>query len=162
MIGQWLGANAPERLTRLVLANTTARVEHPPAMQERRVAVLERGMTAIAETVLGRFFSPRFLQSGDPAIDWARRTLVASDPVGYAGACAAIRDMDLRTDLARIAVPPLVIAGNFDVPMPWEGHGRLLAESIPGARAVRLDGGHLTNLERPQEFAAAVLDWLAH
>jgi 3-oxoadipate enol-lactonase/4-carboxymuconolactone decarboxylase len=80
--------------------------------------------------------------------------------IGYAGCCAAIRDHDGRTFLERIAVPTLVISGNGDVSMPPAQHGQLLVDSIPGARGVRLDAGHLSNLERPRAFNAAVAGWV--
>jgi len=160
MIGQWLGVHAADRVTRLVLANTSPRVAEPQAMEDRRRTVLEHGMTAVESRVMERFFSPRMRQSGDPTVDWARRTLLATDPVGYAGCCAAIRDHDLTNVLERVSVPTLVISGDVDVSMPWDHHGRLIAALVPRARDVRLPAGHLANLERPRAFNAAVLDWL--
>jgi 3-oxoadipate enol-lactonase / 4-carboxymuconolactone decarboxylase len=160
MIGQWLGVNAPERVTRLVLANTSPRVAEPQAMDDRRRTVLERGMAPIESRVMERFFSPRMRASGNPSVDWARRTLLATDPVGYAGCCAALRDFDFTTELERVAVPTLVISGDVDVSMPWDHHGRLLSALIPGARDIRLPAGHIAALERPRAFNAAVLDWV--
>jgi 3-oxoadipate enol-lactonase/4-carboxymuconolactone decarboxylase len=160
MIGQWLGIYAADRVTRLVLANTSPRVTEPQAMEQRRRTVLERGLAPIETTVMERFFSPRMLASGDPAVDWARRTLLATDPAGYAGCCAALRDHDLTATLERVAVPTVVISGDLDVPMPWDHHGRLLSALIPRARDIRLPAGHISNLERPRAFNAAVLDWL--
>jgi 3-oxoadipate enol-lactonase/4-carboxymuconolactone decarboxylase len=160
MIGQWVGANEPDRLTKLVLACTSPRVAEPQAMEDRRRTVLERGMAPIEGRVMERCFSPRMLSSGDPSVDWARRTLLATDPVGYAGCCAAIRDLDQTRMLERVAVPTLVISGDLDVSMPWDHHGRLLSALIPGARDLRLPAAHIANLERPRAFNAAVLDWL--
>ncbi|HEY2435042.1 MAG TPA: alpha/beta fold hydrolase [Vicinamibacterales bacterium] len=157
MIGQWLGANAPERLTRLVLANTSAHVD-AQVFEQRRVHMLDRGLDDIIDTVMSRNFSPRGLASGDPAVDWVRRTVLGSNRTGYAGCCAAIRDHDGRPLLARIGVPTLVISGDADASMPPPQHGQLLAAGIPGARAISLDAGHLSNLERPRAFNAAVLD----
>ena len=159
MIGQWLGANEPDRLTRLVLANTSARVD-AQVFEQRRLHVLDRGLADIMDTVMSRNFSPRGLASGDPAIDWVRRTLLANDWTGYAGCCAAIRDFDGSRLLERIAVPTLVISGDADASMPYPQHGRPLAQAIPGARDVLLAAGHLANLERPRAFNAAVLDWV--
>jgi 3-oxoadipate enol-lactonase/4-carboxymuconolactone decarboxylase len=159
MIGQWLGAHASDRLTRLVLANTSPRVD-AQIFEQRRTHVLERGLDDIIATVMGRNFSPRMLAAGDPAVDWVRRTTLAVDRTGYAGCCAAIRDHDGRPYLDRIAVPTLVISGEGDVSMPPAQHGQLLADAIPAARGVRLDAGHLSNLERPRAFSAAVLDWV--
>ena len=160
MIGQWLAVHARERVSGLVLANTTARVADPSSMEARRRAVLDGGMPAIEEMVMGRFFSPGVVASNAPHIASARRTLLATAPVGYAGCCAAIRDMDQRPLLAQIAVPTLVISGDGDVGMPWDGHGAVLASAIPGAQAVRLPAAHISNLEKPRSFTRALLDFL--
>ena len=158
MIGLWIATHAPERLTHLVLANTTARVSVPGDMQTRRDAVLRGGMEAVVETALGRFFSPGGASAA--AVDWARRTLRATDPAGYAGCCAAIRDMDQRASLGGVAIPTLVIAGDRDVSMPWTDHAGVLAREIPHARVVRLRAAHVSNLERPRDFSAALLEFL--
>ena len=160
MIGQWLAVHAPGRISQLVLANTSARLSDPAAMESRRQMVMNGGMTAVESLVMARFFSPEVLAANPPAIASARRTLLATDPAGYAGCCAAIRDMDHRELLAKIEVPTLVISGDGDVGMPWDGHGAVLTNTIPGARAVRLPAAHLSNLERPRSFTRALLDFL--
>ena len=160
MIGQWLAVHAPDRVTHLVLANTTSRLTDPQPMEARRRAVLEGGMAAVEDLVMGRFFSPAVLASGSASVATARRTLLSTNPVGYAGCCAAIRDMDQTGLLSRIKVPTLVISGDLDVGMPWEGHAAVLARSIEGARAVRLPAAHISNLERPRSFTAALLAFL--
>jgi 3-oxoadipate enol-lactonase/4-carboxymuconolactone decarboxylase len=159
MIGQWIGANEPSRLSRLVLACTSPRVDGR-LYEERRTTVLAQGLGAVIDVAMSRCFSPRLLASGDPSVDWARRTILATDPTGYAGCCAAIRDLDHRPLLDRIAVPTLVISGNLDVSMPPAQHGQVLASGIPGARDLRLDAAHVANLERPHTFASAVCDFL--
>ena len=68
--------------------------------------------------------------------------------------------MDHRDVLAQIAVRTLVISGDADVGMPWDGHGAVLSSSIPGARAVRLAAAHIANLEKPRSFTRALLDFL--
>ena len=160
MIGQWLALNAASRLTHLVLANTTARVSEPAAMEERRRTVLASGMGAIVDTVMGRCFSPDVLARATLETAWARRTVLATSPIGYAGCCAAIRDMDHRADLARITAPTLVIAGERDVSMPAAEHSDMLSTTIPGASTVRLRAAHISNLERPRTFSAALLGFL--
>lgn len=160
MVGQWLAVRAPQRLTRLVLANTTARVADPATMEARRQDVLRHGMAAVVDAAMGRFFSPAFLASHSPAVAAARRTLAATSAAGYAGCCAAIRDMDHREALGGIATPTLVVGGDADVSMPWADHGARLVESIPGASAVRLPAAHLSNVERPRSFSAALFAFL--
>jgi 3-oxoadipate enol-lactonase/4-carboxymuconolactone decarboxylase len=160
MIGQWLGAHAPDRLTHLVLANTSSRLPDPQPMEARRRAVLEHGMSAVEELVMGRFFSPAVLASASPQVATARATLLSTDPIGYAGCCAAVRDMNQTELLARITVPTLVISGDLDVGMPWDAHAAVLARDIAGARVVRLPAAHISNIERPRSFSAALLDFL--
>jgi 3-oxoadipate enol-lactonase/4-carboxymuconolactone decarboxylase len=161
LIGQWLALHASERLTRLVLANTS---HHPDAqaMEARRRTVLNDGMSAVADTVMGRFFSPATLERKTLRTAWARRTLLATDPAGYAGCCAAVRDWNSTAQLSAIAVPTLVVAGTRDVSMPWEAHSRPLAEQIPHARVVRLEAAHLSNLETPRAFSTALAHFLLH
>jgi 3-oxoadipate enol-lactonase/4-carboxymuconolactone decarboxylase len=160
MIGQWLGAHAGDRIERLVLANTSPRMADPSLFETRRVTVLERGMAAIEEAVMQRFFSARTVASAYPAAESIRTVLLATNPVGYAGCCAAIRDMDHRPLLGSIKIPVLIIAGENDLSTPWAGHGELLAHQIEGARAVRLPAAHLSNIERPSSFTAALFDFL--
>ena len=158
MIGQWLAAHAADRVSAVVLANTSPRAD-AAGMEARRRAVLAEGMAAVTETVMGRFFSPRMLQMGPPAVATSRRTLLATDPAGYAGCCAAIRDMDQRSLLGAIRAPALIISGDRDVSLPWAGHGDVLADAIPNARAIHLPAAHLSNLEAPRSFTAAVLEF---
>ena len=160
MIGQWLGANAADRVTHLVLANTSARVGAPELFDARRQAVLGGGMSAVENAAMERYFSPRVLASPNPQVASARTALRTTNPVGYAGCCAAIRDMDQRPLLGRIRVPTLVIGGSLDVATPWEGHGDLLVAQIPGARSVVLEAGHLSNVELPSAFTNALFDFL--
>ena len=160
MIGQWLGANAPQRLTHLVLANTSARFPAPEIMGARRTAALATGMNSFVDVALERGFLAESLAANPPWVASMRAVLLATDPFGYAGCCAAIRDMDQLALLPKINVPALVIGGDRDISTPWEGHGDVLANNIPDAKAVRLPTAHLSNLERPQEFSAALLSFL--
>ena len=149
MVGIWLGANTPERLERLVLCCTAPRL--PPREQwlERARAVRELGVDAIADAVVGRWFTERF---GGYRERW--RTLLASTPrEGYARCCEAIAELDLRDDLARITLPTTVILGAHD-PVVGDESRRLLAQA---GRVVELDAAHLANVEQPRAFAAAVL-----
>src|SRR5262245_25368777 len=159
MIGQWLAANASHRVTAAVLANTSARAD-AARMQARREAVLSGGMTAIADMVMGRFFSPRLLAGNSAVVASARRTLLGTDPVGYAGCCAATRDMDLTGLLAAIKMPILIVDGTLDTSLPWRGFGEVLAQQIAAAHVVHLDAAHLSNIERPHGFTSAVLQFL--
>lgn len=162
MIGQWLGANAPDRLAALVLANTSPLMLPRSNWDARRKTVLEGGMAAVVDTVMQRWFSPEMLGRGAPYASSTRATFLGTNPIGYAGCCSAIRDMDHTGALARIKVPALVIVGDRDVSTPWAGHGEILAREIPRARLLHLPAAHLSNIAQPRSFTAALLEFLLH
>lgn len=76
-----------------------------------------------------------------------------------AGCCAAIRDMDLRPTARLISARTLVIAGSED-PSTSMADGQWLADRIQDARLVVLEAAHLSNVERADQFSAALLDFL--
>jgi 3-oxoadipate enol-lactonase/4-carboxymuconolactone decarboxylase len=160
MIGQRLALTPPARVTKLILANTSPRVADPSVMEKRRQTALEQGMPSITETAMGRFFMAETLALKSPAAAGIRRGLLATNPAGYAGCCAAIRDMDHTRILRSIRIPTLVISGNYDVSTPWSGHGDVLAREIANAQVERLPTAHLSNLERPRGFIAALFRFL--
>jgi 3-oxoadipate enol-lactonase/4-carboxymuconolactone decarboxylase len=159
MIGQWLAANAPDRLTAVVLANSSPRAD-AAGMEARRSTVLANGMAAVGDLVMGRYFSPESLAADSATVATARRTLLGTEPSGYAACCAAIRDMDQTAAISTIRVPTLIISGDRDVSLPWNGHGQVLARHIAGAQVVHLPTAHLSNLEAPRSFTAAVRRFL--
>ena len=158
MVGMWLGAHAPHRLERLVLSNTAPRFD-PEGWTARIAAVKAGGMAAIADMVMGRFFTPEFVAAGNERFGTARRTLLDVDPGGYAGCCAAIRDADLRDALGRIDAPALVIGGSRDQATSPE-HGRAIAQAIRGACHLELPCAHIPTLEAPAAFVDAVSGFL--
>ncbi len=157
-VGQWLAMNAPQRLSALVLTNTSPKFGTPDLWNARRKSVLEGGMPAVVDAVMQRFFSADNQSSS--LAQSTRAILLGTDPKGYAACCAALRDADFRSVLARISVPTLVIGSDRDPSTPWEGHGSVLAQEIPNAQALRLDTAHLSNLEQPRSFTTALLDFL--
>lgn len=160
MIGQWLAANTPERVTHLVLANTSARFPDPAPMETRRRTVLEHGMSAIADSIMQRFFTAESLAANPPAVAAIRRIVLATNPLGYAGCCAAVRDMNQTAILDAIDARVLIIVGDRDVSTPWDGHGEVLAREIAQAGIVHLPTAHLSNLERPRSFTVALTRFL--
>lgn len=159
MTGQWLGVHASERIERLVIANSSAHMGPPESWQQRIAAVRESGMAALAPAVLERWFTPAFLAADGPGVARTRARLIATDPDGYAGCCAAIRDMDLRPIIGLVRAPTLVIAGAQDPATPPD-HSDLIAARIAGARLVTLEAAHLSNIEQPEAFNAALREFL--
>jgi len=154
MTGMWLGANAPERLDRLALCNTSAYFG-PESWAARIAAVKAGGMAAIVDMVMARFFTPAYVKQADARFAGVRRIFLSIDAAGYTGCGAAIRDMDLRPGLPKIKAPTLVVAGSFDQATP-PAQGQAIAQAIPGARFVELPCAHIPT----HEAGAALVDRL--
>lgn len=159
MTGMWLGVNRPERVERMVLANTGAQVGDPSMWAARFETVRAGGMAAITPSLLDRWFTARYRQLAPDEVQKVQAMLLATSPDGYIANGAAVRDMDQRASLARIAVPTLVIAGTYDGSTPPE-LGRAVAQAVDGARYVELDAAHLSNWEQAGAFTATALAFL--
>lgn len=159
-VAQWLGVHVPDRVERLILANTSSYLGPADEWDRQIASVLAADdMTPIADTFLANWFPPQMLASDDPAVAPFRAALLHMDPKGFAGCFAAIRDADMRRTIQLITAPTLVIAGKHDtVTLPE--HGRLIADAIPGAQLAVLPVVHLSNVERPDAFLTAVLAFL--
>jgi len=151
MIGMWLGMNAPERLNKLVLCNTGARIGTLEAWNARIDAVRKNGMKSIAPAVIERWFTPAFRQKSPAIISSTRNMIEEASPDGYAACCAAIRDCDYREQVLAIRTPTLVISGAHDPATP-PADGRFLAHQIPAARYSELNAAHLSNIEDQNHF----------
>ncbi|SFF51605.1 3-oxoadipate enol-lactonase [Duganella sp. CF458] len=158
-IGQWLAIHAPERLERLVLSNTAANLG-PEGFDEQIAAVRAASdMRDTAEGFLSRWFPPHMLAAQHPPVGKFRDMLLATERQGLAASLAAVRDADLRRTIRLIAAPTLVIAGRDDT-VTSARHGADIAAAIPGACLHTLPTVHLSNIELPEQFTAAVLDFL--
>lgn len=156
MVGQWLGANAPERFDRLILCNTSSYYADKNVWAERINAITAGGMDAIAPGVITRWFTPGFI-AREPQTVARLQALVRSTPVeGYLGCSEAIRDMDHREILHKIAVPTLVIAGRHDMGTTVE-NAEFIRDRIRGSKMIVLDAAHISNVEQAETFTAEVL-----
>jgi 3-oxoadipate enol-lactonase len=159
MIGMWLGVNAASRMKGLVLCSTAAKIGTADTWNARIKDVKERGMAAIATTVVLRWFSEDFVKKSPEVIEAMRQMLLQAPPEGYAACCAAIRDADLSHDLSRVTARTLVIAGAQD-PVISSANAHLVAEGIPGASYLELQAAHLSNIEAAPQFTEALLKFL--
>jgi pimeloyl-ACP methyl ester carboxylesterase len=117
-------------------------------------------MAPIVDAVMQRFFTPESLAANPPAVAHIRRVVLATNPAGYAGCCAAVRDLDQTSILASIRTPVLIVAGDRDQSTPWQGHGEVLAREIPHAIVERMPTAHLSNVEQPGLFTGALRRFL--
>jgi len=159
MVGQWLGANAPQRVERLVITNTSSYFVDKTSWNERLRLVREKGIAAFAGPNMERWFTKEFRERSPQAVARMWEMFAATSLEGYIGCGEAVRDMDHRELLPRIRAPTLVIAGKHDPATPLEAN-QYLASRIPGAKLVVLDAAHLSNIEQPDAYAGAVLRFL--
>ena len=161
MVGIWLGANAPERVDRLVLCCTAARMPRPEDFSERARRVRQDGLASVADAVIARWFTKDFAARHPESIAWVRAMLLATPAEGYAAACDVIAAMDQRQDLPRIAARTLVIAGTLDQATPPE-QAYEIGRAIPGAEVVVIpDAAHLANFEQPEPVTRQILRHLS-
>lgn len=159
MVGMWLAANAPDRVDRLALCCSSPYAPPPELWTDRAAAVRAGGMTAISQTVTGRWFTPTFRARHPETLAETVAVLEQAHPEAYAACCELLAAMDLRHALGKISAPTLVIGGAEDPATPPEQHARVIADAVPGARLEVLpDAAHLANLEQPAAVTKLLLD----
>lgn len=159
LTGMWLGIHAPERFSKIVLANTAPKIGTAETWGTRIEAVLRDGMAPLVDASLQRWFTPGYIVTANRILDDLRAVLAGLDPRGYAAGCAVVRDADLRDGVKTISVPVMVIAGSDD-PATTADEGRALAAAIPGSIYLELHASHLSNREQPGRFTSALLEFI--
>jgi 3-oxoadipate enol-lactonase len=158
MTGMWMAINAPERIEKLALCCTSANIPPPQRWLERAALVRAKGMKAVAEASLERWFTQALRDRRSDVVAQLERDLLAIEPEGYAGCCEALADTDLRAGLGEIEAPTLVITGEDDLSTPPD-HGGFIAEQVQRGTCLKLSPArHLANVERPGDVNRAVLD----
>jgi len=145
MVGMWLGVHAPERIERLVLACTGAKLGDRDDYRARAELVRREGTGVVADGARERWFTPAF--RADPRAEAILDDLRAVPRDGYAACCEAVGDCDLREDVQRIDVPTLVLFGRDDPVTPPE-----VRAVLDRFDTVEIAGAHLANVESPEEF----------
>ncbi len=163
MIGQALALRAPAALASLVLCDTASGM--PPGMRpvwDQRIAMVEAGGAAARlDDVIARWFTPAFVEARRDVVERTLAMIARTTPRGFAGCCAAIRDLDLTERLAEIRVPTLLIVGEDDEATPVAA-SQLIQHHIEDAELVILkSAAHLSNVEQPEAFNRALVDFLA-
>jgi len=162
MIGQHLALKAPQRIGRLVLADTTSRMppEAAPLWAERIRIASEQGMAPLVQPTLERWFTAPW-RAAHPEVMAQIGGLIRSTPVaGYVGCAQAISRIDVTERLNGIEAPTLAIVGRDDIGTP-PAMSQAIAAAIPGARLeVIAEASHLSNIEQAEAFNRLLLDFL--
>ena len=160
MTAMQMAISMPERLTAMAICNSSADI--PSQFWLDRVATVRtKGLAAMTDSIMSRWFPPAVLAANPPYLATARATFEALDPNGYAGCCMAIAGLAVKDSLPEIRLPTLVVVGSLDQATPAATGGEPIAAAIPGAKLVSLPTGHISPLERPDALAAALANFLA-
>jgi 3-oxoadipate enol-lactonase len=161
MEGMWLAAHARDRIDRLILCNTSCYYPDQSYWNERITAIAASGsLASLADRIATVWFSQEFRARAPESVAPMKAMLAATPVEGYIACCEAIRDMDHRDILARIAAPTLIIAGRQDQATPVAA-AQFIHSRIAGASLTILDTAHISNVEQPSAYADTVLGFLA-
>ncbi len=162
LIGQWLGTHANDRLHKLIVSNTAAKIG-TPEIWNQRIGLLERegeqGMASLAQTAPQRWFTPEFATNHADTVKAVTDVLAATSPQGYAACCAAVRDADFLKHVGSITGDTLIICGSHDsVTTLADGH--YLQNHIHGSQLSDYYAAHLSNVELGEVFSLRVMEFL--
>lgn len=158
MIAQGLAIKRLDLVRGLVLSNTAAKISTPALWQDRIDTIQAKGLEAIADPVMTRWFSKRFRDAGQQA-PWCDM-LIQTPQDGYIGCCQAIAGTDFYTPTSGLRLPTLGIAGSEDGSTPPD-LVRETVDLIPGSTFKLMRGvGHLPCVEDPGGYVAALMEFL--
>ncbi|WP_298829126.1 alpha/beta fold hydrolase [uncultured Piscinibacter sp.] len=162
MVAQGLAVRHPELLRGVVIANSSASYpdEARAAWAQRIAAIEQGGLAAIADATMERWFTPAFRAAQPGAVQRVRDTFLRTSADGYIACGRAVAAVDWLSRLDGVSLPALVIAGAQDVGAPV-AMSEAIAQRIGGAELRVLDAAHLSVVERPEEFAQAVQDFVS-
>jgi 3-oxoadipate enol-lactonase len=160
MVGQWLGANAPDRIQKLVMSNTHSHYANKIVWDERMNLAREKGMANAAGPAMTRWFTKEYIARHPEKVALVQEMFASTSLEAYLGCCAAIRNMDMRPTHPRIKAPTLVIVGLQDPATP-PAAGEEIQKRIPGAKLATIDASHLSNMGQPRAYADLVLNFLS-
>ncbi|GAB2662484.1 3-oxoadipate enol-lactonase [Gordonia jinhuaensis] len=159
-IAQQLAIASPERVNGVVALCTSARFGEPDSWLDRAATVRADGTSAIAGAVVGRWFTPGFIERNPAEVAEYTRMVADTDSEGYARCCEALAQWDSRADLGRIGSPTLVIGGAQDPATPPE-HQRLIADRVATSRlAILDDAAHVASVEQAGAVNQLIDDFL--
>lgn len=158
MIGQTFALKYPGILESLVLADTSSRIpdEAAPLWADRIRIAESKGMDPLVQPTLERWFTAPFRAAQPAHLERVSDMIRATPVAGYVGCCHAIPKLNLTARLKDIRAPALVIVGDQDAGTP-PAMAQAIHENLPGSElAIIKDASHLSNIEQPAAFEAAL------
>lgn len=159
LIGQWLAVHYPNRINKLILCNTAAKIGTAAGWNERINTVSQQGISAIADAVLNRWLTDAF-QQANPEVTARLLTMIkANRAEGHVACSAVLRDTDLRADIHHITAPTLIIAGTYD-PVTTVSDGQFMQQEIPNAQLCELSAAHMSVVEKADAVVQLLMAFL--
>ncbi|HPN71436.1 MAG TPA: 3-oxoadipate enol-lactonase [Saprospiraceae bacterium] len=158
LIGQSLAITYPQRIKKLVLANTATKIGSEEGWNARIQTIKAQGMQAIVDDTMNRWFTEAYRISNPTKVEEARAMFLRSDVDGYTNCCYAIRDANFEQTIKNCQVETLVITGDQD-PVTGIKDAEFLVENIPNATLHVLPTRHLSAVEKPHVFAQTLIDF---
>jgi pimeloyl-ACP methyl ester carboxylesterase len=164
VLAQKFAAKYGSRLAALVLCGPLTELAPPAkdAFANRAETVMREGMIGVADHVLAGALTAAAREGGNAAlVGLYRELLLSNDPACYAGHCRALITGSAKGAQPNIQCPTLILVGDQDGVTPLS-LCRPIAAAIRNCRIKIIPGtAHLTMLERPAEFNAALVEFLA-
>lgn len=159
LIGQWLALNGGNRIQKIVLCNTAAKIGTDASWNERIALVKSQGLEAVAASTPAKWFTDGFIEDEPNQVEGIMSDFKRNSPQGYVSNCAMVRDADFREVLKNIELPVLIIAGTQD-PVTTVEDAKWMQSEIKNSELVSLNARHLSAFEKPTEFNEAIIQFL--
>jgi 3-oxoadipate enol-lactonase len=150
-----------DRFDRIVICDSPCASTPATAQQweERIVVARDKGMEALVEPTIARWFPPETVAANPPHLDKVRQMIRTTSVAGFIGCAAALADHDFRSTVATVVRPILFMVGEKDGTTP--AAMRQMHEALAGSRFVQLPGaGHISNLDQPDACTRALRGFL--
>lgn len=152
---QYLAIHHPTRFSQVIICNSAAKIGQAAAWHERAALVRQHGLSNIAATAAGRWFTEGFIQAQPQTIATLSQKLAAGNPEGYASCCEALAEADLRDAIQHISVNTLIIAGTHD-PVTTVLDAEFMQQHIQNSQLALIEASHISNIEDVAGFNLAL------
>ncbi|WP_416414291.1 3-oxoadipate enol-lactonase [Pantoea sp. App145] len=159
LTGMWLNLHHPSRFNRFVLANTAARIGNEAAWQSRADMVRREGLGQVVAASDKRWFTDDYIQQKPGVVENMLESLADLSPEGYAACCEVLAQADLRSGVADMSRPVLMIAGKQD-PVTTVADAEQVVDTAPDAELCVLPASHLSNIACAVEFTRQTMKFL--
>jgi 3-oxoadipate enol-lactonase len=162
MIGLCVALNYPDRLQSLLLCDTSSIVSKEGYLniQERIDTARDKGMEALVDARVERWFTPSFISKNPTELELLRKQFLATPVEGYIKCSQALQGLNYLHRLSEIKIPTLIMVGEEDPATPVTD-SKMLNEGIQNSELVIIPAArHFSNVEQPEIFNRTLMDFL--